>query len=137
MNRLAFAILLGLNGVLITNYAVAETMTQEQFDQYIAEQTRVVNESKAILDEPHTASDKPNISTERQALCDRIQAYQNILQASQENSQLNMASMMAMVAQNYLDRQNQSMNNSGMTTGVFCKSRAEQSAKEDKSKPLI
>jgi hypothetical protein len=48
-----------------------------------------------------------------------------------------MASMMAMVAQNYLDRQNQSMNNSGMTTGVFCKSRAEQSAKEDKSKPLI
>ena len=137
MNRLAFAILLGLNGVLITNYAVAETMTQEQFDQYIAEQTRVVNESKAILDEPHTASDKPNISTERQALCHRIQAYQNILQASQENSQLNMASMMAMVAQNYLDRQNQSTNNSGMTTGVFCKSRAEQPVEEDKAKPLI
>ena len=84
MNRLAFAILLGLNGVLITNYAVAETMTQEQFDQYIAEQTRVVNESKAILDEPHTALDRPNISTERQVLCDRIQAYQNILKASQE-----------------------------------------------------
>lgn len=137
MNRLAFAILLGLNGVLITNYAVAKTMTQEQFDQYIAEQTRVVNESKAILDEPHTASDKPNISTERQALCDRIQAYQNILQASQENSQLSMASMMAMVAQNYLDRQNQSMNSSGMTTGVFCKSRAEQPVEEDKAKPLI
>ena len=137
MNRLAFAILLGLNGVLITNYAVAETMTQEQFDQYIAEQTRVVNESKAILDEPHTATDKPSISTERQALCNRIQAYQNILQASQENSQLNMASMMAMVAQNYLDRQNQSTNNSGMTTGVFCKSRAEQPVEEDKAKPLI
>ncbi|GAA5557531.1 hypothetical protein Asch01_02271 [Acinetobacter schindleri] len=137
MNRLAFAILLGLNGVLITNYAVAETMTQEQFDQYIAEQTRVVNESKAILDEPHTASDRPNISTERQVLCDRIQAYQNILKASQENSQLNMASMMAMVAQNYLDRQNKSMNSSGMTTGVFCKSRAEQPVEEDKAKPLI
>lgn len=137
MNRLAFAILLGLNGVLITNYAVAETMTQEQFDQYIAEQTRVVNESKAILDEPHTALDRPNISTERQVLCDRIQAYQNILKASQENSQLNMASMMAMVAQNYLDRQNQSMNSFSMTTGVFCKSRAEQPVEEDKAKPLI
>ncbi len=137
MNRLAFAILLGLNGVLITNYAVAETMTQEQFDQYIAEQTRVVNDSKAILDEPHTASDKPSISTERQVLCDRIQAYQNILKASQENSQLNMASMMAMVAQNYLDRQNQSMNSSGMTTSVFCKSRVEQPVEEDKAKPLI
>ena len=137
MNRLAVAILLGLNGVLITNYAVAETMNQEQFDQYIAEQTRVVNESKAILDEPHTASDKPSISTERQVLCDRIQAYQNILKASQENSQLNMASIMAMVAQNYLDRQNQSMNSAGMTTGVFCKSRAEQPVEEDKAKPLI
>lgn len=137
MNRLAFAIFLGFNGVFITNYAVAETMTQEQFDQYIAEQTRVVNESKAILDEPHTASDKPSISTERQALCDRIQAYQNILQASKENSQLKMASMMAMVAQNYLDRQNQSMNSSGMTTGVFCKSRAKQPVEEDKAKPLI
>ena len=97
----------------------------------------MLTESKAILGEPHTALDRPNISPERQVLCDRIQAYQNILKASQENSQLNMASMMAMVAQNYLDRQNQSMNNSGMTTGVFCKSRAEQSAKEDKSKPLI
>ncbi|WDE14807.1 hypothetical protein KMZ14_08425 [Acinetobacter schindleri] len=137
MNRLAFAILLGLHGVFIMNYAVAKTMTQEQFDQYIAEQTRVVNDSKAILDEPHTASDKPSISTERQALCDRIQAYQNILKASQENSQLNMASMMAMVAQNYLDRQNQSMNSSGMTTSVFCKSRAEQPVEEDKAKPLI
>ena len=82
MNRLAFAILLGLNGVLITNYAVAETMTQEQFDQYIAEQTRVVNDSKAILDEPHTASDKPIIINERQLLCDSIQAYQNIFKAS-------------------------------------------------------
>ncbi|MFV5490169.1 hypothetical protein [Acinetobacter sp. ASP199] len=128
MNRLASAILLGLNGVFITNYAVAETMTQEQYDQYIAEQTSIVNETKAILDKPHTESGKPSISTERQALCDRIQAYQNILKASQENSQLNMASMMTMVAQNYLDRQNQSMNSSGMTTGVFCKSRAEQPA---------
>ena len=137
MNRLAIAILLGLHGVFITNYAVAETMTQEQFDQYIAEQTRVVNETKAILDEPHTASDKPSISTERQALCDRIQAYQNILKASQENSQLNMASIMAMVAQNYLDRQNQSLNSSGMPKSVFCKSRAEQPPKEDKSKPWI
>lgn len=137
MNRLAFAILLGLHGVFIMNYAVAKTMTQEQFDQYIAEQTRVVNDSKAILDEPHTASDKPSISTERQALCDRIQAYQNILKASQENSQLNMASIMAMVAQNYLDRQNQSMNSSGMTTGFFCKSRAEQPIEEDKVKPSI
>jgi hypothetical protein len=137
MNRVAFAILLGLHGVFIANYAVAETMSQEQFDQYIAEQTRVVNESKAILDEPHTASDKPSISTERQALCDRIQAYQNILKASQENSQLSMASMMAMVAQNYLDRQNQSMNSSGMTAGVFCKSRAEQPVEEDKANPLI
>lgn len=128
MNRLASAILLGLNGVFITNYAVAETMTQEQYDQYIAEQTSIVNETKAILDKPHTELGKPSISTERQALCDRIQAYQNILKASQENSQLNMASMMTMVAQNYLDRQNQSMNSSGMTTGVFCKSRAEQPA---------
>ncbi|ATO20577.1 hypothetical protein BS636_13310 [Acinetobacter sp. LoGeW2-3] len=122
MNRLAFAILLGLNGVFISNYAVAETMTQEQYDQFIAEQTSVVNKTKAILDEPHTAQDKPSISTEHQALCDRIQAYQNILKASQENSQLNMASMMAMIAQTYLDRQNQSMNSSGMNLTVFCKS---------------
>lgn len=134
MKKLAGIVLFGLNGVFVMNYAVAESMIQEQYDQYIAEQTRIVNETKTVLDEPHTAEQKPSINTERQALCDRIQAYQNILKASQENSQLNMASMMATIAQNFLDRQNQSMNSSGMTFGVFCKNREERPADDDKSK---
>ncbi|WP_347474231.1 hypothetical protein ABEF90_07150 [Acinetobacter thermotolerans] len=131
MKKLAGIIWLGLNGVFLMNYAVAESMTQEQYDQYIADQTRIVNETKAVLDEPHTGEQKPSINAERQALCDRIQAYENILKASQENSQLNMASMMATIAQNFLDRQNQSLNSSGMTSGVFCKNREEQPTEEE------
>src|SRR5690606_33678794 len=115
------------------NYALANTMTQAQYDQYITEQTDIVNNTKAILDEPH-AQNKSNISTERQALCNRIQAYENILKVSQENSQLNMAATMTMIAQNYLGRQNQSMNSSGMTRGVFCENRAEPLVESDKTK---
>ncbi len=133
--RLAFAILLAVNGVLVMNYAVAQTMTQEQYDQYITEQTARVNETKVILDEPHIEQTKPSLSNERQALCNRIQAYQNILQASRDNNQLNMAAMMMTIAQNYLERQNQSMHSSGMSISTFCQSRAEEFAESEKTKP--
>jgi len=40
---------------------------------------------------------------------------------SEENSQLEMASIMYMAAKNFLDRQQQSLTKSGMTTGAMCK----------------
>ena len=79
-----------------------------------------VNETKHILDEPDQNADA---QSQRQALCQRLTAYEEIQKVSEENHELNMAPTMAMIAKSFLDRQAQSMNNSGMTTAVFCKSR--------------
>ncbi|WP_180138312.1 hypothetical protein [Acinetobacter sp. YH12043] len=104
----------------LNNMAFAEKLSQADYDQFIAAQTKIVNETKHILDEPDQNADA---QSQRQAFCQRLTAYEEIQKVSEENQELNMAPTMAMIAKNFLDRQAQSMNNSGMTTAVFCKSR--------------
>ena len=84
----------------LNNMAFAEKLSQADYDQFIAD-----------------------AQSQRQAFCQRLTAYEEIQKVSEENHELNMASTMAMIAKSFLDRQAQSMNNSGMTTAVFCKSR--------------
>ena len=93
--------------------AFAEKLTQPAYDQFIAEQTRIVNETKAILDQPNQEGD---VQKQRWAFCQRLTAYEEIH---------NMAPIMAMVAKKFLDRQVQSMHNSGMTAAIFCKNRGD------------
>ena len=45
---------------------------------------------------------------------------EQIAQLSKENSQLELAPMMLMVAQTYLNKQQKSLTKSGMSTNVFC-----------------
>lgn len=104
----------------LNNMAFAEKLSQADYDQFIAMQTKIVNETKHILDDPDQNADA---QSQRQAFCQRLTAYEEIQKVSEENHELNMASTMAMIAKSFLDRQAQSMNNSGMTTAVFCKSR--------------
>ncbi|TQR72822.1 hypothetical protein [Acinetobacter sp. RF14B] len=100
--------------------AFAEKLSQPAYDQFIAQQTRIVNETKVILDQPNQEGDAQK---QRWAFCQRLTAYEEIQKVSEENHELNMAPIMAMIAKNFLDRQVQSMHNSGMTAAVFCKSR--------------
>ncbi|MFV5403423.1 hypothetical protein VXQ92_01670 [Acinetobacter sp. 228] len=108
-------LLLGLNSMLF-----AEPLSQSAYDQFISAQTKIVNETKHILDED---DQKADAQTQRQAFCNRLKAYQDIQKVSEENSSLNMAPTMAMIARNFLERQDQSLTKSGMTASVFCKNR--------------
>ncbi len=106
----------------------AATLTQAEYDQFIEVQTDIVNETKPILDEPDSHSDA---STQRKAFCARLNAYHNIKTTSEENSHLQMANMMHMVATNFLKRQEESLTQSGMTTQVFCANLLNDSSKEN------
>ncbi|WP_216934138.1 MULTISPECIES: hypothetical protein [unclassified Acinetobacter] len=108
-------LLSGLNSVVF-----AEPFSQSAYDQFISAQTKIVNETKHILDENDKKADA---QTQRQAFCNRLKAYQDIQKVSEENSSLDMAPTMAMIARSFLERQDQSLNQSGMTTAVFCKNR--------------
>ncbi|MGE8537647.1 MAG: hypothetical protein ACN6NI_00040 [Acinetobacter sp.] len=110
----------GLSVVLLSSTVSAAPLSQSAYDQFISEQTKIVNETKHILDED---DQKADAQTQRQAFCNRLKAYQDIQKVSEENSSLNMASTMTMVAKSFLERQDQSLTKSGMTTAVFCKNR--------------
>ncbi|WP_180083170.1 hypothetical protein [Acinetobacter sp. YH12102] len=105
---------------LLNSMVFAEPLSQSAYDQFILEQTKIVNETKHILDEDDPKADA---KTQRQAFCNRLKAYQDIQKVSEENNSLDMAPMMAMVAKSFLDRQDQSLSKSGMTTTLFCKNR--------------
>ena len=108
-------LLLGLSSVVF-----AQRLSQSAYDQFISAQTKIVNETKYILDED---DQKADAQTQRQAFCKRLKAYQDIQKVSEENSSLDMAPTMVMVAKSFLERQDQSLTQSGMTTNVFCKNR--------------
>ena len=108
-------LLLGLNSMVF-----AEPLSQSAYDEFISAQTKIVNETKHILDKD---DQKADAQTQRQAFCNRLKAYQDIQKVSEENSSLDMAPTMAMVAKSFLERQDQSLTQSGMTTSVFCKNR--------------
>ena len=88
----------------------AEVLTQQAYDQKI-------QQTKAILDQPDRQADAKQQS---QALCERLNAYEQIASLSKENLSLEMASVMLMASQNFLDRQKSSLGDSGMTASGFC-----------------
>ena len=97
-----------------------QQLTQNEYNQRIQSYTDQVNATKAILDEPDS---KANAAEQRKAFCSRLEAYQGILTISNENIQLDTANIMSKIAINFLDRQNQSLEESGMTSQVFCGSK--------------
>ena len=96
-----------------------QKLTQAQYDQQIEHYTAQVNATKLILDDPNAQSDA---SAQKQAFCSRIKAYHQIAELSKQNIELDMASAMLMIANNFIEKQHQSLVNSGMTEQVFCTS---------------
>lgn len=94
-------------------------LTQDAYDQKIAEYIAQVNQTKKILDDDQGATD---LKASKQALCQRIQAYQKIYDLSVENIHLDQAGTMKYVAQMFLERQKTSLKSSGMSETEFCQS---------------
>ena len=117
--------LLGILVILLSAQSFAEQMTQkltqDEYNRKIQEYTDQVNATKLILDEPNTIT---NSKQQKQAFCSRLEAYQKISMISKENIQLDTANMMFVIANNFLERQKQSLEASGMTKEVFCSSNA-------------
>ena len=117
--------LLGILVILLSAQSFAEQMTQkltqDEYNRKIKEYTDQVNATKLILDEPNTIT---NSKQQKQAFCSRLEAYQKISMISKENIQLDTANMMFVIANNFLERQKQSLEASGMTKEVFCSSNA-------------
>ena len=125
LNLMRRSIVLGLCGAVLSVQCVAEshskTLSQAQFDQRIQMYTDQVNATKHILDEENVTVDA---TEQRRAFCSRLEAYQEIAELAQQNIGLDTANMMLIIANNFLDRQKQSMAQSGMTVGVFCANQA-------------
>lgn len=96
---------------------MTQKLTQDEYNKKIQEYTDQVNATKLVLDEPNSMTDAKQ---QKEAFCSRLEAYQNIALISKENIQLDTANMMFMIANNFLDRQKQSLEASGMTSDVFC-----------------
>ncbi len=114
LSVLAFAV---FSTIWIWQPAKAETLTQQAYDAKIQQYTDIVNQTKSILEEHSAQADG---AVQSQAFCDRLNAYEQIAKLSQENIQLELAPVMLMAAQRYLDRQQASLTKSGMTSAVFC-----------------
>lgn len=115
--------LLGILVILVSVQSFADQMTQkltqDEYNRKIQEYTDQVNATKLILDEPDAVTDAKQ---QKEAFCSRLEAYQNISMISKENIQLDTANMMFVIANNFLERQKQSFEASGMTSSVFCSS---------------
>ena len=109
-------LMMGLLG-MSTSFVWAATLSQAEFDQQLAAQTKIINQSKLILEGDPT---KSSVEQQKQAFCERLSAYRNIAKISRENPQLDQAYLMGVIAHRYLDRQQQSMQNTGMTEQYFC-----------------
>ena len=113
--------LLGILVIFVSAYSCADQttqkLTQDEYNKKIQEYTDQVNATKLILDEPNSVTDTKQ---QKEAFCSRLEAYQKISMISKENIQLETANMMFVIANNFLDRQKQSLEASGMTSEVFC-----------------
>lgn len=124
---MVYKALLGVCSIMLNLQCFAEQpsqhLTQEQYNQRIQMYTNQVNATKHILDEEDV---KVDATEQRKAFCSRLEAYQGIAVLSQQNIELDTANMMSMIANNFLDRQKQSIEQSGMTLAVFCSNKAEK-----------
>lgn len=122
-------------GILFTSSLAArdvqtlanQSLTQQQYNQLITHFTNQVNATKKILDQ----SENADATAQRQAFCSRLEAYQHIAALSKDNLQLETASVMLMVANQFLDRQKQSLIDSGMTEQVFCAAKPSKLSEND------
>lgn len=105
------------------NFAHGETLTQQSYDQQIKHYTEIIQQTKSILDEPNSKADA---KMQSQAFCDRLDAYEQIAKLSRENANLELASIMLMASESYLNRQQDSLSGSGMTSAVFCAGKIKQ-----------
>jgi len=121
--NLLFSISL-LAGVVLPSVAYAADMplTQSAYDQKIQYYTDIINQSKRVLDDPSSTADSESKS---KSFCARIDAYMQIEKLSKDNIQLDMAPLMHLAAQNFLERQQKSLNISGMNTEFMCSAKQE------------
>lgn len=119
-NNIRAKISFGLLIIFMSNllYAVpTQKLSQAQYNELVQQYTAQVNATKQVLDEPNPASD---VTTQKQAFCSRLAAYQQIADLSKANLELESANVTLMIANNFLARQKQSFEDSGMTEQVFC-----------------
>ncbi|ELW77663.1 MULTISPECIES: hypothetical protein [Acinetobacter] len=107
-------------GLMTSVFAKDQTqkLTQDEYNQRIQNYIAQVNATKQILDDEIMGNQ--DADQQRKAFCSRLEAYQGIAQISQENLQLDTANMMLMIANDFLDRQKQSMQISGVALEKFC-----------------
>ena len=117
MKKTLLAILMIFGSVYSYADQITQKLTQDEYNNKIQEYTDQVNATKLILDEPNSTTDAKQ---QKEAFCSRLEAYQKISMISKENIQLDTANMMFIIANNFLDRQKQSLEASGMTSDVFC-----------------
>lgn len=117
MKKTLLAILMIFGSVYSYADQITQKLTQDEYNKKIQEYTDQVNATKLILDEPNSTTDAKQ---QKEAFCSRLAAYQKISMISKENIQLDTANMMFIIANNFLDRQKQSLEASGMTSDVFC-----------------
>lgn len=101
------------------NEAVTPQLTQAEYNAQIHTYTEQINSTKAILDDPTSTATGQQ---QTQAFCLRLNAYRQILEISQQNSALEMANLMRVASQHYLQQQQQSMQSSGLNESAFCSS---------------
>ena len=117
MKKTLLAILMIFGSAYSYADQITQKLTQDEYNKKIQEYTDQVNATKLILDEPNSSTDAKQ---QKEAFCSRLAAYQKISMISKENIQLDTANMMFIIANNFLDRQKQSLEASGMTSDVFC-----------------
>ncbi|WP_296282400.1 hypothetical protein [uncultured Acinetobacter sp.] len=117
MKKMLLAILVIFGSAYSYADQITQKLTQDEYNKKIQEYTDQVNATKLILDEPNSTTDAKQ---QKEAFCSRLEAYQKISMISKENIQLDTANMMFIIANNFLDRQKQSLEASGMTSDVFC-----------------
>ncbi|WP_257229306.1 MULTISPECIES: hypothetical protein [unclassified Acinetobacter] len=98
---------------------VTPQLTQAEYNAQIQAYTEQINSTKAILDDPASTATGQQ---QTQAFCLRLNAYRQILEISQQNSALEMANLMRVASQHYLQQQQQSMQSSGLNESAFCSS---------------
>ena len=101
------------------NEAFTPQLTQAEYNAKIQAYTEQINSTKAILDDPASTATGQK---QTQAFCLRLNAYRQILEISQQNSALEMANLMQVASQHYLQQQQQSMQSSGLNESAFCSS---------------
>lgn len=117
-----YKLLMSILLLMISQFCNAEThqkLMQSEYDQKIDQYTAQVNASKKVLDEPNSNS-QVDANLQKQAFCSRLDAYQQIEQISKNNIELENANIMLMIAHHFLQKQRQSLYDSGMTEKVFC-----------------